>query len=178
MSGSGPDHEAPREVIAHEPDHRTPGQQRHDGHRHDQADVGPEAEQRIDRHGDRLAGRHRQDAGEDHFHPGENEAEEGGDADPRRDGWNEVPDERSAAASSRRGRPSRPTRAARREMKLSRIQIAIGMLNRQCTSAMPTGEFTRPSWAKRMKIGRDSTTGGVTRKISSRKKTCRSPVKR
>ena len=37
---------------------------------------------------------------------------------------------------------------ARAEMKLSSIQIAMGKLNRQCTSAIPTGEFTRPTCAQ------------------------------
>ena len=53
-------------------------------------------------------------------------------------------------------------------MKLSRIQIAIGKLKTQWTSAMPTGVFTRPARAKSMKIGSDKTTGGVTRNASKK----------
>ncbi len=63
-------------------------------------------------------------------------------------------------------------------MKLSSTQIATGRLNSACTSAIPTGEFTSPSFENRMKIGSDSTTGGVTRKTSSANITCRSPTKR
>ena len=35
------------------------------------------------------------------------------------------------------------------DMKLSRIQMAIGKLNTQCTSAIPRGEFTSPVRANR-----------------------------
>ena len=64
------------------------------------------------------------------------------------------------------------------EMKLSRIQMEIGRLNRQWTSAIPTGEFTRLTWENRMKIGSESTTGGMTRKASITNSRCRSPMKR
>ena len=63
-------------------------------------------------------------------------------------------------------------------IKLSKIQIVIGRLNRQWASAMPKGEFTRPSFENRMKIGKDSTTGGVIRKTSIAKRKCRSPKNR
>ena len=61
------------------------------------------------------------------------------------------------------------------EMKLVRIQIAIGTLNRQCISAIPTGELSKLSCANSKNTGSDKTTGGVILKASSKSMMCLSP---
>ncbi len=105
------------------------------------------------------------------------EAEEGRDPDPRRDLRDQVRKKNdSAGIAVKVGRLV--------EFPWHRADEAFqhpdrdGQVEQAMYQSDPTGEFTRPNWLNRMKIGSDSTTGGVTRKTKIISRKCRSPVKR